>query len=139
MTSMKDAQRAYDNRSPDDVLDPLDCPQVASWIDSYCDALLGQRDVKLGSVVIVSVADFAERIATSAIAYRESGLDEGNLGRLILSALDFEPSHAHGYAVGIFAGNNDHCRDIAKEMLEPFAKQILEQIIEENREDCSYD
>jgi len=135
MTTLQTAQRAYDNQAPDDRLDPLDCPQVASRIDSYCDALLGQRDIKLGNVTIVSVVDFAERIAASAVSCRDCGLDEGNLGRLILSALDFEPSHAHGYAVGIFAGDKDHCRDIAREMLEPFAQQILDQINEENADD----
>ena len=135
MTDLQTAQRAYDNQAPDDRLDPLDCPQVSNRIDSYCDALLGQRDIKLGNVTIVSVVDFADRIAASAVSCRDCGLDEGNLGRLILSALDFEPSHAHGYAVGIFAGDKDHCRDIAREMLEPFAQQILDQINEENSDD----
>ena len=133
-TTLQAAQRTYDNQAPDERLDPLDCPQVASRIDSYCDALLGQRDIKLGNVTIVSVVDFAERIAVDAVALWADRLDGGNLGRLILSALDFEPSHAHGYAVGIFS-DAGRCRDIAREMLEPFAQQILDQINEENSDE----
>lgn len=136
MTPMQSAQLAYDNREPDDSPDPLELVEVTNWIESEAERLLSGHDAKLGSRIIVHAYQLSNLVAAEAVRrYMASEDQDGNLGQLILAALDYEPAKACGCALGLFGADADWCRDAAIELLEPFAKDILDQIIEDNRDD----
>jgi len=135
MTTMRDAQRAYDNQSPDETPDPLEITEVVNWIDSQADRLMCGRDVMLDSATLVEASELSDLVALHAVYRYAHKNDEGNLGRLILAALDYEPAMSAAYARAIFGGERDWCKELAVELLEPFAKQILEHICAENAGD----
>jgi hypothetical protein len=136
MTTMQSAQLAYDNRSPDESPEPLEMVEVANWIESEAERLLSGHDVKIGNRVIVNAYQLSDMVADEVVKRFQAGDDQdGNLGQLILAALDHEPAKAAGTALGLFGSEVDWCRDAAIELLEPFAKEILDQLIEDARDD----
>lgn len=136
MTPMQSAQLAYDNRTPDESQDPLELVEVINWIEAEAERLLTGHDVTIGNRVIVSAYQLSDMVAEEVVKRFQAGDDQdGNLGQLILAALDYEPAKACGCALGLFGADADWCRDAAIELLEPFASDILDQIIEDNRDD----
>ena len=136
MTTMQSAQLAYDNRTPDESPDPLELVEVTNWIEAEAERLLSGHDVTIGSRVIVSAYQLSDMVAEEVVKRFQAGDDQdGNLGQLVLAALDYEPAKASGCALGLFGADADWCRDAAIELLEPFASDILDQIIEDNRDD----
>lgn len=136
MNNLEKAQMAYDNRTPDESPDPLELVEVTNWIEAEAERLLTGHDVTIGNRVIVSAYQLSDMVAEEVAKRFQAGDDQdGNLGQLILAALDYEPAKACGCALGLFGSDADWCRDAAIELLEPFAKDILDQIIEDNRDD----
>ena len=136
MTPMQSAQLAYDNREPDDSPDPLELVEVTNWIEAEAERLLTGHDATIGNRVIVSAYQLSDMVAEEVVKRFQDGEDQdGNLGQLILAALDYEPAKACGCALGLFGIDADWCRDAAIKLLEPFAKDILDQIIEDSRDD----
>lgn len=136
MTPMQSAQLAYDNRTPDESPDPLELVEVTNWIEAEADRLLTGHDVMIGNRVIVSAYQLSDMVAEDVVKRFQAGDDQdGNLGQLILAALDYEPAKSAGLALGLFGAESDWCRDAAMQLIEPFAADILDQIIEDNRDD----
>lgn len=136
MTPMQSAQQAYDNRTPDESPDPLELVEVTNWIEAEADRLMTGHDVAIGNRVIVSAYQLSDMVAEEVVKRFQAGDDQdGNLGQLILSALDYDPAKAAGLALGLFGSESDWCREAAMQLIEPFAADILEQIIEDNRDD----
>lgn len=137
MNQLQRAQFAYDSREPDDAPEPLELVEVQNWIDSEAQALLSGRDVTLGGRIIVEAYELSDKVAAEAVRRYEDGDDQdGMLGQLILAALDCDSSKAQGCALSFFGPDKDWCTQAALELLERHAADILEQIIEDNRDDC---
>lgn len=135
MTTLQTAQRAYDNRAPDETPDPLEITEVVNWIDSMADQLMVGRDVIIGPRILVSSTIHAGAVADEAARRLATGDDDGNLGRLILAALDYEPATAAACARAIFGAERDWCKELAVELLEPFAADIWDHICKENADE----
>jgi hypothetical protein len=134
--NMRDAQLQYDNQTPEDTPDPLDIIEVSNWIESAADDLMCGRDVMLDGRIVVDSYKLSDLVAAEAVKRYNEGIDEdGNLGQLILSALDYNAGTASACARSLFGFDKNWCRDSAIELIEPFALEILEQIKEENRDD----
>ena len=138
MTTLQTAQRAYDNQAADETPDPLEITEVVNWIDSMADQLMYGRDVLIGSMMIVNHTHFSGMVALEAITRHNNGLAENNLGALILAALDYEPATAAACARAIFGAERDWCKELAVELLEPFARDILEHICRENADESDF-
>lgn len=136
MNNLTRAQLAYDNREPDDSPDPLELTEVQNWIESEADTLLSGRDVTLGGRIIVHAYQLSDMVAAEVVRRYQAGEDQdGMLGQLILAALDFEPAKSCGCAISLFGADKDWCKQAALELIEPHAYDIMEQIIEDNRDD----
>lgn len=132
MTPYQKAQLAYDHAAPDDSPAALEVTEVSNWIDGAADLLLAGKDVMLGGRILVEAYELSNQVA----AYVVNGKDEdGNLGQLILAALDFSPALAASNARALFGADRDWPRQAAVDLITPFADAILEQLIEDNRND----
>lgn len=138
MTTLQTAQRAYDNQAPDETPDPLEITEVVNWIDSMADQLMVGRSVKIGLRTLVYDAYFMARVANEAAARHNDGRAESNLGALILAALDYEPAMAAACARAIFGAERDWCKELAVELLEPFAADIWDHICKENADESDF-
>lgn len=136
MNNLSRAQFAYDNREPDDSPDPLELTEVQNWIDSEAETLLSGSDVMLGRRCIVQAYELSGKVADEVVRRFSEGEDQdGMLGQLILAALEYDSAKAGGCALSLFGADKDWCRQAAIELLEPHASEILDQIIEDNRDD----
>lgn len=138
MTTLQTAQRAYDNQAPDETPDPLEITEVVNWIDWQASVLMCSRSVFLGSRTLISDVYYIAMVANEAAARHNDGRAESNLGALILAALDYEPATAAACARAIFGADRDWCKELAVELLEPFALDIWDHICKENADESDF-
>lgn len=136
MNNLSRAQFAYDNSEPDDGPEPLELLEVQNWIDSEAETLLSGSDVMLGRRCIVQAYELSDKVADEVVRRFSDGEDQdGMLGQLILAALEYDSAKAGGCALSLFGADKDWCRQAAIELLVPHASDILDQIVEDSRDD----
>lgn len=126
----RNAQRAYDHQSPDDIPDEwIDTAHGENWLDGAASDLESGGDLIIGGHLLVTVGDLEKKLVEYALENDRDGF----LGQILRAASDYDIATASGCARHLFAAKPVH--EFARDLCRPHWQAALDEIIEQNRED----